>query len=48
VAPGTTKSQFKEMAAKQLFPSGKEVPSPTKTTQPAGAPDLQSLLNKYR
>lgn len=48
VAPGTTKAQFKEMAAKQLFPSEKEAPAPTKTDKITGTPDLQLLLNKYR
>lgn len=51
VAPGTTKAQFKEMAAKALFPpKGEEsaTPKPTKTDQITGTPDLQSLLNKYR
>lgn len=48
VAPGMTKTKFKEIAAQQLFPSGQSAPKPTKTDQITGTPDLQSLLNKYR
>ena len=43
VTPGMTKSQFKEMAAKQLFPAkGNEspAPAPTRTDKITGTPDL--------
>jgi hypothetical protein len=40
VAPGTTKAQFKQMAAKALFPSESAAPAPTKTDKITGTPDL--------
>jgi len=40
VTPGTTKTQFKQMAAKALFPSESAAPAPTKTDKITGTPDL--------